>query len=98
MKDDPPNPKDISSQSDRNNSPTGLQDLKRRIVNCGKAIGLSVDDCPGGWADMVQFAVERHKQNREELELAKSKEKGARELNSLACSINYDRGNVDQLR
>lgn len=70
----------------------------RRIVDCGKVIGLLVDNCPGVRADMMQFAVRRDKQNREEFELAKSKKKGGRELNNLACSINYDRGIVEQSR
>lgn len=48
-------------------------DLKLRVVECGKIIGLLVDNCPGGWSDMVNFATARDKQNREELETTKCK-------------------------
>lgn len=67
-------------------------------MECGKIIGLSVDNCLGGWSDMVKFVVARDKQNQEELEITKFKKKGARVLYSLTCSINYERGKGDHLR
>lgn len=50
-----------------------------------------------GWSDLVEFAVAREKQNREDLEVVKSRKNGARELNSLVCSINYDRSRVSHV-
>lgn len=47
---------------------------------------------------MVKFAIERDKKNRKDLNLAKSKKKGSRELNNLTCSINYDRAKGDPTR
>ena len=52
---------------------------------------MLIENCKRGSSDLVDFAVARKKQNREDIKVVKSRKKGARELNSLVCSINCDR-------
>lgn len=52
---------------------------------------MSIENCKRGSSDLVEFAVARKKQSREDINVVKSRKKGATELNSLACSLNYDR-------
>eukprot|EP00268_Persea_americana_P061286 TRINITY_DN7726_c1_g1_i2.p2 TRINITY_DN7726_c1_g1~~TRINITY_DN7726_c1_g1_i2.p2 ORF type:complete len:121 (-),score=34.41 TRINITY_DN7726_c1_g1_i2:429-791(-) len=68
-----------------------IQWLPQNIIQCGKATGVLVDESRGGWSAMVEFAQRREEQNREELRKENAKRKGERELNSLSCSINYER-------
>ena len=44
-----------------------MQWLPQKIIKCGRATGVLVDACPGGWTAMVEFAQRREKQNRDEL-------------------------------
>lgn len=53
-------------------------------------MGVSVDRCKGGWEAVVAFAEEKDCQNKEAIARERSKRKGARELQSLACSITYE--------
>lgn len=77
------------------NSPSSDEDsnswLHQIIRQCGEAIGISLESNKGGWKDLVEYAKSREKENREAFATEKSKRKGSRELQSLVCSINYDR-------
>lgn len=37
--------------------------LPKKIVQCRKVIGVSVDGCLGGWNDVVQFTKTKEKHN-----------------------------------
>lgn len=55
-------------------------------------MGISFQGNRGSWSELVDIAVARDKQNRAESSEIKSKKKGARELQSLVSSVNYDKG------
>lgn len=38
--------------------------LSQKIVQCGKAVGVTVDESKGGWAPVIDFAQCREDQNR----------------------------------
>lgn len=82
---------DQSSNQDPHFQNQESQWIPQRVINCGKLVGLSIENCKRGSSNLVEFAVARKKQNREDIKVVKSRKKGARELNSLVCSINYDR-------
>lgn len=65
--------------------------LSSKISQCGEIIGISVNDSERGWHSFVEFAQERECQNRAAMALNRTK-KGARELQNLACTINYKKG------
>lgn len=65
--------------------------MSHRVIRCAKAIGVTAEGSHGGWKSLVEFAQSREGQNQEEKRNRKSKRKGEGELNSLSCSINYDR-------
>ena len=59
-------------------------------------MGLFVTNCDKGWESLFEFAEGRQKRNKELSSLDKSKRKGARELQGLQSSINYDKGGSKQ--
>eukprot|EP00268_Persea_americana_P051408 TRINITY_DN5677_c1_g1_i2.p1 TRINITY_DN5677_c1_g1~~TRINITY_DN5677_c1_g1_i2.p1 ORF type:complete len:196 (+),score=27.76 TRINITY_DN5677_c1_g1_i2:496-1083(+) len=65
--------------------------LPRRVVHCGKAIGVTMEVSKGGWASLMEFAQNREKQNQAEKGKRKFKRKGERDLNSLCCYFDYDK-------
>lgn len=55
-------------------------------------MGLTIEKCPRGWNDVVEFAKSREKQNQNELLGFTPKRIGARELQNLSTTVNYERG------
>lgn len=70
---------------------SNLEWIPKKIIQRGKATGVTVDEQKGRWDAVIEFAQEREKQKRSERGKGKTKRKGARELNSLCSSINYER-------
>lgn len=68
-----------------------LEWIPKKIIQRGKATGVTVDEQKGRWDAVIEFAQEREKQKRSERGKGQTKRKGARELNSLCSSINYER-------
>lgn len=67
--------------------------IPNKMVQCGKIVGISVENCKGGWDSLVAFARDRDEQMSDQLTCSKSKQKRKRELQGLRTFINYDRGN-----
>lgn len=65
--------------------------LPEKILQCGKVIGVLVDNSKRCWDELVNIAQEREKWYRADFEYVQFGKKRSRELHSLACSINYDR-------
>lgn len=61
--------------------------LPKKIIECGKAIGVSVEPNAEGCGDLVNFAIARE-EIRNGSVVGKSKKKGGREIQNLRCS-NY---------
>lgn len=51
-----------------------------------------MDESRGGWTELTKFAQRREEQNIVESGKGKARRKGVRELNSMGCSINYEKG------
>lgn len=68
----------------------------QRVVNCARAISVTMEESRGGWAPLIEFAQTRKKQNQAKNRDRKSKRKGERELNGLCCSIDYDRAKAKE--
>lgn len=66
--------------------------LPEKILQFRRAVGLSVEKCPGGCNDVMEFAKSREKQNQEELLGSTPKRRGARELQNLSTTVNYEKG------
>lgn len=65
------------------NYATHVEDwLPQKIRQGGLVTGVSVENCTNGWSDLVNFAIEMEKQNRDLCEATKSKKKGTRKLHS----------------
>lgn len=62
--------------------------LPQKVVQCGKAVGLSVDCCHGGWSGVLRFVEDRENPDKERSVGSKFKKKGMRELQNLSTSIN----------
>ncbi|KAJ8615873.1 hypothetical protein MRB53_035245 [Persea americana] len=58
--------------------------LPFKIKECGKIVGITVDNSKEGWSHLLAFAQERENQNIQA--------SVRRELNRLASSINCDKG------
>lgn len=56
-------------------------------------MGVSIENCKGGWDALVSFAQERDCQDKEAIVKEEPRRKGSRELQSLVCSINYENSN-----
>lgn len=76
---------------DESNNDQSIQWLRNKVVQCGMAAGVTVDSTTRGWDGVIQFSLKRENQNKGELDIGRSKKKGARELHSRNGSINYDR-------
>ena len=88
------------SDSDREGElhATNREWVSHRIVQCGKAVGVTVDESKGGWAPVIDFAQCREDQNRSDKRTCKTRKMGLRELNSLCCSINYEKAKEQEER
>lgn len=65
--------------------------LPKRVVRCGKAIGVTMEELKGRWASSIEYAQSREKHNQTKIRKRNFKRKGERELNDLCCSINYNK-------
>lgn len=63
--------------------------LPQKMQQCSEAVGLSMDDCKGGWDSLLAFPHEKEAENRATWAEESLKKKGSRKLHNLACSINY---------
>ena len=70
----------------------------QKIVHCAQSIEVTVEGTTDGWDPLVKFVQSRESQNRLERKGSKSTRKGARELNNLNCSINYDKTNSKETK
>ena len=70
--------------------------MPHRVIQCAKAIGMTMEGTSGGWNSLVEFAQSRERENQKEMRHRKFKRKGGRELNSLSCSINYDKSKAKE--
>lgn len=64
--------------------------LPRKIRQCGEVIRVTVRSCDKGWDNVVDFVQERDRQIKSPTRKDKVEKKGKRELNNLACWINYE--------
>ena len=83
----------LETQFDRFNPPDEYLNpwLSQKVRQCGEVVGITVDNNKGGWESLLAFAHDRDRENWEVLVADRSKRKGSRELQSLACLINYER-------
>lgn len=65
--------------------------LSTKIKQCGEIVRVSVCDCEGGWASVIQFTQQRERQNREDAGIEKAKRVEVRESDKLPCRITYVR-------
>eukprot|EP00268_Persea_americana_P015799 TRINITY_DN17438_c0_g1_i1.p1 TRINITY_DN17438_c0_g1~~TRINITY_DN17438_c0_g1_i1.p1 ORF type:complete len:125 (+),score=25.82 TRINITY_DN17438_c0_g1_i1:476-850(+) len=71
--------------------------LRLKVVQCGKAIGVTMEESKGGWASLMDFARSKGKQNQTRKSKRNAKRKGGGELNGLRCSINYDKAKDQEI-
>ncbi|XXG77015.1 hypothetical protein AAC387_Pa08g1253 [Persea americana] len=70
--------------------------LSQKIRQCGEVVGISFDNNQSGWQSLFAFAHGRDKSNRDAYNLERARSKGSRELQGLACSINYEKSSSQQ--
>lgn len=66
--------------------------ISQKIRQCGQVVGISMENCNGGWHSLVAFGKERVQQNNGHIASCKSKQRVRIELQGWRCSINYDKG------
>lgn len=57
--------------------------LPERVIECGKAVRVTMEESEGGWDSLTEFVQRRQKQKKDGKKENKSKRKGKREQNGL---------------
>lgn len=68
-----------------------------KMKECEEAVGITVDNNKGGRNSLLAFAHRREQENRKAFDSERIKRKGSWELQSLTCSINYEKTLHQQL-
>lgn len=71
--------------------------LSEKVIERGRAVGVSVEPNVDRWGNLVKFAKAREEEIHQDSVVGKSKKRGGRETHNLRCIVNCENGKECEL-